>query len=128
MIRVFLGLQALLFVSYGLYCLINPSALAGAAGVAAITPTGVVELRTMYGGLQLAVGVVCTIACLAGRLERLSMGVLLVFFAGLAPARGISALVAGDFSPYTIYATLFETFSLLVAAFYFSRHPTPDSQ
>ena len=54
---VFLAIQALVFIPYGLYCLIQPEALAGAAGVAANSLTGEIELRTMYGGLQTAIGI-----------------------------------------------------------------------
>ena len=59
MLRLFLGFQALLFIPYGLYCLVNPAVLAGGAGVTASSITGTIELQTMYGGLQTAVGVLC---------------------------------------------------------------------
>jgi hypothetical protein len=49
--RLFLGLQAILFIPYGLYCLTQPQMLAEAAGVTATTLTGTIELQAMYGGL-----------------------------------------------------------------------------
>ena len=47
--RIFLALSALVWLLYGLYCLLVPGSLAEAAGVAATTPTGTTELRAMYG-------------------------------------------------------------------------------
>ncbi len=49
--RIFPLLSALLWLPYGVYCFIHPSALAAIAGVGFQTPTGSTELRAMYGGL-----------------------------------------------------------------------------
>ncbi len=64
-IRVFLGLVALVWLPYGLLCFFQPGFLAGAAGVTSTSATGSTELRAMYGGLQVAIGVLA----LAGALR-----------------------------------------------------------
>ena len=63
--RIFLLLSALLWLPYGIYCWLHPSALAEAAGVAFQSPTGSTELRAMYGGLQAALGFEFTSAVIA---------------------------------------------------------------
>ena len=87
MLRLFLGFQALLFIPYGLYCLVNPAVLAGGAGVTASSITGTIELQTMYGGLQTAVGVLCLLGAFRENLRSTALTALLFIFSGLAVVR-----------------------------------------
>ncbi len=112
---VFLVIQALLFIPYGLYCLLQPEMLAGAAGVAATSLTGEIELRTMYGGLQIAVGAFCALAVMRPALHQPAMVTLCVVFAGLAPVRVGLGLAMGDFSGYTLFAMTYEAICLVYA-------------
>jgi hypothetical protein len=48
--RIFLGLSALLWLPYGIYCVFQVGALADAAGVAIASPTGATGLRAASGG------------------------------------------------------------------------------
>jgi hypothetical protein len=123
--RFFLGFQALLFIPYGLYCLVNPGMLAGAAGVAANSTTGQIELQAMYGGLQTAVGVLCALAVFNAAYRRPTMLVLAFLFAGLAVTRVSLGLVHADFSQYTLFAMIFESGSLLMLVWLLGR---PDPQ
>ena len=119
--RVFLGLQALLFIPYGLYCLVDPGLLSGGAGVQAITVTGTIELQTMYGGLQTSVGVLCALAVVNAAYQRIAMVALLFIFAGLAVPRVTLALMNGDFSGYTTFAMSFEAASLVFLLWFLTR-------
>jgi hypothetical protein len=111
--RIFLGFQALVFIPYGLYCLVRPDMLSDGAGVAATTVTGIIELQTMYGGMQTAVGVLCALGAWVERYRAGALMALLFIFAGLAVPRVSLALMHGDFSGYTVFAMCFESFSLL---------------
>ena len=122
-IKLFLGLQAVLFIPYGLYCLVNPEALAGAAGVTATSITGTIELQTMYGGLQTSVGVLCALAIFRDALRPVALTTLLFIFAGLATVRVSLGLVHGDFSGYSVFAMAFEAASLLFLLWYHTRQP-----
>lgn len=124
MVRVFLGLQALLFIPYGLYCLVNPEMLADAAGVAATSTTGRIELQTMYGGLQTAVGVLCTLAVFNADFRRPTMIALAFLFGGLAVTRVSLGLLNMDFSAYTGFAMIFESASLLIVLWLLGRPET----
>ena len=111
--RLFLGFQALVFIPYGLYCLVDPHILSENAGLVASSVTGIIELQTMYGGLQTAVGVLCALGAAVVRYRAPALMALLFIFAGLAVPRVSLALMQGDFSGYTVFAMFFESFSLL---------------
>jgi hypothetical protein len=103
----FLVVSTLAWIPYGLYCFAAPTALAEIAGVAATTPTGIVELRAMYGGAQTAIGALALGALLRPDLRRGVVLALGTITAGLALARFAGAL-AGGFSPYTLGGLAFE--------------------
>ena len=107
-----------LFIPYGLYCLVSPESLAGGAGVSATSLTGTIELQAMYGGLQVAVGALCATALLRRSLQDVALIALLYMFAGLAVVRVSLALVYGDFSAYTVFAMSFETGCLAFLLWY----------
>jgi hypothetical protein len=123
--RAFLGLQALLFIPYGLYCLVDPGMLAGAAGVSATSMTGTIELQAMYGGLQVAVGVLCLMGLFRKHLEQVALYTLLFIFAGLAVVRVSLGLMHGDFSSYTVFAMSYEAFCLLFLSWHLLLRPAP---
>ena len=116
--KIFLGLQVVLFIPYGLYCLVNPGMLAGSAGVTATSVTGTIELQTMYGGLQVAVGALCLMGLLRARFEEIALYAPLFIFAGLAVVRVSLGLTRGDFSGYTVFAMSFEAACLLFLCWY----------
>ena len=111
--RLFLGFQAIIFIPYGLYCLVQPGMLSDSAGLTATSVTGVIELQAMYGGLQTAVGVLCALAAVVERYRSGALMALLFIFAGLAVPRVSLALMNGEFSGYTTFAMIFESVSLV---------------
>ena len=108
MLRLFLGASALLWLPYGLFCFFDPGYLAEAAGVTSTTPTGTIELRAMYGGLQAALGVLAGAALLRVALRRPALLTLAFVGAGLFTARLLGAVMSSDFSSYTVMALLLE--------------------
>lgn len=113
---LFLAVSTILWLPYGLYCFAAPSALAGIAGVAATTPTGVVELRAMYGGLQTALGALALVALLRSGLRRSAVLALGTVTAGLASARLAGAVAGGGFSAYTLGGLVVEIVSVVWAS------------
>ena len=110
--RLFLGLQALMLIPFGCFCLLQPAQFADSAGLAIETITGQIELCSMYGGLQISVGIFCALAVFSAGLRRAALITLLVIFAGLAPVRIALGVSQGDFSFYTNFAMVFEAVSL----------------
>ena len=123
--RIFLFLSALLWLPYGIYCFAQPASLAEAAGVAFQSPTGSTELRAMYGGLQIAIGVLAGLAALRPPLVRPALIAIAFLTAGLGSSRLVGALIDGGFSSYTGMGLGFELVSASVALFLLSRERTP---
>ena len=115
-VRIVLGLSVLIWLPYGIYCFFNPGFLATAAGVTATDVTGAIELRSMYGGVQGAIGVVCLLGLFRARLERSALILLIAAGAGLGTARLIASLWAGEFSEYNVGGLAFE-WGTVAAAF-----------
>lgn len=107
--RIVLLTLAVVLVGYGIACLANPELLAGAAGVAANSVTGRIELQVMYGGLQIAVGVLCLLGGIDLRFTRAALIAMLFVMAGLAVTRVSLGVLRGDTSAYTVGAAIFET-------------------
>ena len=106
--QIFLGLSALLWLPYGIFCLLQPSFLEGAAGIAATTATGTVELRAMYGGLQAALGVLCALGCASATWRGHALVALGFLTAGLGLARLAGLAAGGGLSSYTAMALVLE--------------------
>jgi uncharacterized membrane protein len=110
--KIFLGLVGLIFLLYGLYCLVNPEALSVSAGVTATTLTGTIELQAMYGGLQMAFGAMCVTALARPALQDGALMAMLFLFAGLAVTRVSLGLTQGVYTEYNVFAMVFESLSL----------------
>jgi hypothetical protein len=108
LVRGFLAFNAFIWFPYGLYLFAAPGALESIAGVAAASATGTVEIRAMYGGLQMAIGVLCGGAALRPSLERPALTAVAFLTAGLFMTRCLGALWAMEVSQYTAAAALFE--------------------
>ncbi len=120
-IRIFLGINAILWLPYGIYCLFQPSFLAEAAGVAAASTTGTIELRAMYGGVQSAIGVLCGLAVLRDDLRRPALIGLAFVTGGLFLGRVAGAFVAGEVSSYTGMALGLEISLASLATWFHSK-------
>jgi hypothetical protein len=119
--RIFLALSALLWLLYGLYCLLVPGSLAESAGVVATTPTGTTELRAMYGGLQAAIGLLALAGVVRGGLTRPALIAIGTLTAGLGSARLIGLLLDGGFTGYTGFGLGFEWTSALLCRWLLRR-------
>ena len=113
--RIFFALTALVWLPYGIFCFFQPDYLAQAAGVAATSATGTIELRAMYGGLQAGIGAFALAAALRPALVGSALVASCFLFAGLALTRLLAAIGTGQLSSYTIFALGLEWGSTLVA-------------
>ncbi len=113
--RWFLAASVLIWLPYGLWCFLDPGTLAGSAGVTATTPTGVTELRAMYGGLQMAIGLLAAAGVAHASARRPALLALAFLAGGLAVSRLIGGILDDSFSAYTTGATIFEFVTAVLA-------------
>ncbi len=123
--RIFLGLSALVWLPYGLFCFFQPSYLAEVAGVSASSPTGTIELRAMYGGLEAALGALSAVAVFRPQLLRPALVALAFLCSGLFLARLLGAGLGQEVSSYTALGLAFELISAALASWLLAREPGP---
>ena len=119
--RIFLGISALLWLPYGLYCFVQPGSLADAAGIAFISPTGSTDLRATYGGLTAALGLLALGGALRSAWTRHALVTLGTACAGFGSARLAGAMLDGGVGAYTVRALLLEFVTLACAVFFLRR-------
>jgi hypothetical protein len=119
--RVVLWLSAAIWLPYGLYCLAQPGSLEAAAGVAFTSATGSTELRAMYGGLQIAIGLLALGGALRPSLERTALVTLALLCAGLGSARLLGSALDGGLSSYTATGLGFELTTAALCGWLLSR-------
>ena len=126
--RIFLFCEALIWLPYGLFLLFNPEYLIVATedGLLVGNPTGLSELRAMYGGLQAAIGVFCLWAVAKPRVATACLLLLSFLATGLLLGRFLGVFLDGSLSTYTTGALVFEGVTAAVALFFLRRRGTSD--
>ena len=124
--KIFLGLSVLIWLPYGIYCIVAPEYLAEVAGVAAMTPTGTTEIRAMYGGLQAALGVMSVFALARPVYAHSAATALCFVLGGLFLARLTGFMVDDSGSDYTYGTLVFES-TYAVAAGFMARRSAPST-
>lgn len=113
-VSVFLWLNGLTFVGYGLACLWMPSLPADYAGLELATPSGTVEVMAMYGGLQTGFGVLLIVGARDVARRGTILLALAVVAGGLASARLLGIALYGP-SDYNLGALVYESLTALLA-------------
>lgn len=107
--KIFLAVNAVLFVGYGLVCLVSPSVVAEQTGMQLATGIAAAEVRAMYGGLQTGVGLLALAGVLRPGLRPAVLLALVFLFFGLASGRLIGIVVEPDPGAYNLGAFVFES-------------------
>ncbi|MEM1110921.1 MAG: DUF4345 family protein [Pseudomonadota bacterium] len=112
--KLFLRFTGFLFALYGAYLYMDPQFLIDLLALGDSTAARV-EIRAMYGGLQLAVGAFLILSTFRDPpFIETGLIVLIACFAGLASARAAGMIVDGV-DGYNLGATIYESISLLIA-------------
>jgi hypothetical protein len=111
-----LGLFGLVAISFGIICLLDPGFLDAFAGVAATSTTGTIELRAMYGGMQIALGVLALLGVFRPAFIRTALLATGILCAGLGSSRLLGAIAVSEVSSYTSGGLVFELGSTAIAA------------
>jgi hypothetical protein len=126
--RLFLAISAVVWLPYGIVCLVRPETVASLTGMTLDSPVAISEIRAMYGGLQAAIGILALIGIFSPRLAGGSLLGLALLCAGLFTGRTYGIVSGSDLSAYSLGAALFESASALVAArFWWYAHLPADT-
>ena len=119
--KIFLGLNALLFIGYGLWCLAWPSVVADQTGMMLTSGVASAEVRAMYGGLQTAIGLLALLGLLRPGAQAAVLLALGFLFVGLASGRAIGIFAVPDAGAYNTAAVVFEALFGFLALVFLSR-------
>jgi hypothetical protein len=108
---VVLMIGGLSFLGFGGACLFWPESLLSGIGIATTTLEAQAEIRSMYGGLELGLGILL-LSCFAPARQHFGLLLSVASFGGLGLARLISMLALGVSTPFLLFALIWE---LLIA-------------
>lgn len=94
--RVVLWLSGAGFLAFGLLFLVDPAGTIDTVGIRLDSAVSVIEIRAMYGGLEIGLGVFFFVAAFRERWVRAGLGAQILTMGGLAAGRGIGMLAAGQ--------------------------------
>ena len=129
LVRLYLALSGLFLAGYGIYCLIDPGLLGRLTGLVIATPAAMTEIRAMYGGLELGLGLFFLISAVLPQTTRQGLFCMLLCLGGLGLSRGAGLLFDGAGDGYNIGALIYELGSavLALAALRFLHRAPPGS-
>jgi hypothetical protein len=126
MARIFLGINVLVWLPYGIFCFFQPGYLHEAAGLMIDSATAYTEVRAMYGGLQASIGFFALAALVRPDLVRSVLLAIAFLSCGLALGRLGGMLADGGISGYTWGAVGFEIL-LACSSFYLLSRDSADA-
>lgn len=115
--KIVLWVSAIMFIAYGLACLVSPAIPTDYAGLAMTTGDAFAEIGAMYGGLQTGFGVFCLLGALRQEFQRPALMALFLMVGSLALARLFSTVTSVDaVGSYTYGAMAYEFTTAILAA------------
>lgn len=99
---IYLGYVVLMLLGFGLAFLLSPARMAGLVDIQAPTSSALSDIRALYGGLEIGLGLVVAWCMLDPARVRLGLGMAGVLFACVAAGRGFGMLLDRPVSPLTI--------------------------
>ena len=112
--RILLGLTGIAFAGYGVYCAYDLSSIVDLTGLEFRTPSGAVEARAMYGGLQAGLGLLFINCAVNTRMAPFGLVAMVFVLGGLAAGRALGISIDGQ-DEYNQSALIYEGISAALA-------------
>lgn len=93
--RIFLALTAAMFLAFGFWSITDPVGMTARLGVEVGGPSGVFEMRGVFGGISLGAAALCLLGALRQRFEFAALCFIAAYMGGYVIGRAASFL-AGD--------------------------------
>lgn len=111
---VVITIAGLGFLGFGIVLLCWPDMALPGLGIQALSEQAQVEVRAMYGGLELGLGILL-LTCFASDRQRFGLQLSLASYGGLGMARLLSMLAIGVATPFLWFALAWEAVIALLA-------------
>ena len=110
LIKPYLIIMVLVWLPWGLTCIFNPGRITEVIGVTGINPTGITDMRVMYGGVQTAVGLMAAFALFNKTYLQHSLFALAFLGSSMALSRGYGMIIDDSATFYNWGVLCFEAF------------------
>jgi hypothetical protein len=114
-IKPYLIFTLMVWLPWGLVCIFDTQTIAEIIGVTSVNPTGNTDIRAMYGGVQLGVGLMAALALYDGAYFRNLLVTLAFLGSCLALSRSYGIVVDGSGTLYTWGVVGYEYFAAFSA-------------
>src|SRR5207342_3678885 len=118
---VLLTLAGAGFLAFGVWLILDPAGGLATVGIAALSPAGLIELRALYGGLELGLGAFLLLCALRPDWRRPGLWAVLLGNGGIGLTRLVSIALSGVFVPFFAYALIWELGFAALAAWALRR-------
>lgn len=116
MVRVFLTLTGLLYIGLGIWCAVDPAATSRKVGLQRQPGSGESEFLTVYGGLELGLGLMFLLPLVMPAWERGALAACVLIHAAVVAFRTAGFFLFTGIGPFTVRLAVAEWIILLVAA------------
>ncbi len=115
MTRLFLLLNALLFLGFGIYIFLSAPSVFENMGFGKLGSNALYEVRSNYGGVSLGIGVLCAVAGFKSQFERPALFALMAYTGGYAIGRILALPYEGTPSSSLIAYGFFEAITATIS-------------
>lgn len=116
-LKIYTALNAILFIVFGVWCLLDPEYTAAAIGLAMVGDQGFAEYLAVYGGLQMGLGVFYGLATAHESVQRPAILLSISVYSGLVLARMVAVMNKGPALGFGWYYFALEGMLLSAALF-----------
>jgi len=103
-----LAVAGLGFLGFGLWLIVDPAGGLAVVGIAAANPAGLIELRALYGGLELGLAVFFLLCAMRPDWRRSGLWAVLLGNGGIGLTRLAGIALSGVFTPFFAAALVWE--------------------
>ncbi len=115
-VRIFLALTALMYIAFGFWSITDPVGMVTRLGVEIGGPSGVFEMRGIFGGVSLGLAFLCALGAIRARFEFAALCGIAAYMGGYVLGRGASFFYGDSALSSNWYFAGFEAVMFIIAA------------
>jgi len=115
-VRIFLGLTALMFIAFGVWSITDPAGMTERLGVSIGGVSGTFEMRGIFGGVSLGAAALCLLGGLRQRFEFAALCFIAAYMGGYVLGRAASFFYGDTAMASNWYFSGFELVMFLISA------------